>query len=235
MYDLSHRTSDYELIDHPELEKPVLRDALHQIAIMNRMLNVHGPALRAIRNVIEPQTRRFSLLDTGCGCGDGLRRIARWAGQRGLEAQLFGIDPQPAAVEIARAKCQPWPAIRICARDLFDVPEEQRFDVVYGASVLHHYPGLRAAAALRKMHALARRAVIINDLHRHVLAYRGIELLTSLFSRSYVTRYDGPLSVARGFHKRELLALCQAAGIPNAQVQWRFAFRWLMVIRKQQS
>ena len=36
--------------------------------------------------------RSFRLLDVGSGHGDYLRAIARWAQQRGIEAQLTGID-----------------------------------------------------------------------------------------------------------------------------------------------
>ena len=50
----------------------------------------------------------------------------------------------------------------------------------------------------------AKHGFFINDLHRHPLAYHSIRILTSLFSKSYLVKNDAPLSVLRGFKKKEL-------------------------------
>ena len=71
----------------------------------------------------------------------------------------------------------------------------------------------------------------INDLHRHPFAYYSIRILTSLFSKSYLVKNDAPLSVLRGFKKKELSALLDKAGISNYTIQWKWAFRWLVIVR----
>jgi hypothetical protein len=71
----------------------------------------------------------------------------------------------------------------------------------------------------------------INDLHRHAFAYYSIRALTRLFSKSYLVKNDAPLSVLRGFKKKEFISLLNQAGIPNYTIRWRWAFRWLIIVR----
>jgi hypothetical protein len=66
-------------------------------------------------------------------------------------------------------------------------------------------------------------------LQRHPLAYYSIKILTRLFSKSYLVKNDAPLSVLRGFHKKELVNILQAANIASFSIEWRNAFRWLVV------
>ena len=74
-----------------------------------------------------------------------------------------------------------------------------------------------------------RKGFFINDLHRHWLAYYSIQIITSIFSGSYLVKNDAPLSVARGFKKKEWATMIAAAGIANCSIQWKWAFRHLIV------
>ena len=69
----------------------------------------------------------------------------------------------------------------------------------------------------------------INDLHRHPLAYYSIKWLTGLFSKSYMVKNDAPLSVLRGFKRGELETFNVQCSILNAQLKWKWAFRWLLI------
>jgi hypothetical protein len=72
----------------------------------------------------------------------------------------------------------------------------------------------------------SRVGFFINDLHRHPLAFYSIQFLTRVFSKSYLVKNDAPLSVKRGFKKKEWKELFDLAGIHNFDCQWRWAFRW---------
>jgi hypothetical protein len=78
----------------------------------------------------------------------------------------------------------------------------------------------------------ARLGIVINDLHRHPIAYHSIKILTRLFAKSPLIRHDAPLSVARGFSREELDKIMQKAGITSYTISWRWAWRWLVIIRK---
>ena len=82
------------------------------------------------------------------------------------------------------------------------------------------------------MHQNAEKGFFIADLHRHPLAYYSIKWLTGLFSKSYLVKNDAPLSVLRGFSRKEWESLLTKAGIKNYSIRWKWAFRWLIIVEK---
>jgi hypothetical protein len=72
--------------------------------------------------------------------------------------------------------------------------------------------------------------LIVNDLERNPIAYYAIKWLTALFSKSYLVKNDAPLSVARGFKKREWLAMIQEAGATRYSVKNKWAFRHEIIV-----
>jgi hypothetical protein len=82
-------------------------------------------------------------------------------------------------------------------------------------------------AFVRWMEANARRGWLVNDLHRHRLAYAGYPPLARLLRLHPIVRADGQLSIARAFRRAEWLAILAEAGLPRgeARVVRRFPFR----------
>jgi hypothetical protein len=78
----------------------------------------------------------------------------------------------------------------------------------------------------------SKKAVIINDLHRHPLAYYSIGLLTTLFSKSPMVKHDSKVSVMRSFRRKELESLLEKAGAKVYTIKWMWAFRWQVIIYK---
>ena len=93
----------------------------------------------------------------------------------------------------------------------------------------HHFTDDELVTLLRQWRAQAQVAVIINDLHRHWLAYHSIKWLTRLLGGSYLVRHDAPLSVARAFRRKDWVALLARAGITRYELRWRWAFRWQVI------
>ncbi len=75
----------------------------------------------------------------------------------------------------------------------------------------------------------AKLGFFINDLQRHPLAYYSIKYITKFFSKSYLVKNDAPLSVLRGFKKDEWKGIFEKAGIINYSIQWKWAFRYLII------
>jgi len=73
----------------------------------------------------------------------------------------------------------------------------------------------------------------VNDLHRHFLAYNSIKILSRIFSKSYLVKNDAPLSVLRGFSKEELQNILQKAAVHSVQLNWKWAFRWLLIFHNE--
>jgi 2-polyprenyl-3-methyl-5-hydroxy-6-metoxy-1,4-benzoquinol methylase len=66
--------------------------------------------------------------------------------RRGIDVRVKAIDLADTTVARARRLSHAHPEIEVAKVNLFDI-EEQEFDVVHAALVLHHFPGKSAADA----------------------------------------------------------------------------------------
>ncbi|NJN41363.1 MAG: hypothetical protein HC811_03110 [Flammeovirgaceae bacterium] len=83
----------------------------------------------------------------------------------------------------------------------------------------------------KRLKQQARIGIVVNDLHRHALAYYSIMWITRLFSKSEMVKIDAPLSVLRGFRRSEIISILNQAEITNYTLRWKWAFRWQLIIR----
>jgi ubiquinone/menaquinone biosynthesis C-methylase UbiE len=105
------------------------------------------------------------------------------------------------------------------------------FDVVMASLFFHHLSDEDCVRVLAQMWRIAKRLVLVNDLHRHAVAYFSIRGLTAMFSKSPMVRHDGPVSVMRAFRPNELLSIAKRAGVP-ARVHRSFPYRLVLVAEK---
>ncbi|MBI2788003.1 MAG: methyltransferase domain-containing protein [Elusimicrobia bacterium] len=229
--DFGSRSAALELMDEPGLDAEELAETLGELAFINRSLGGHASSLDGLARLLPPGRREFDVLDVGSGGGDTARGIVEWARRRGLTARVHGIDLAPEAVFCARRAHAGVPGLDFTTSDLFDLPLTRKYDVVHAALLLHHLSDETAVTALVRMRELSRQGVVINDLHRHPAAYHSIKGLSSLLSKNRLIRHDAPLSVLRGFSRRDLAGLARRAGLASPEISWRWAFRWLMVAR----
>jgi hypothetical protein len=85
---------------------------------------------------------------------------------------------------------------------------------------------------LKSFSRLAKRGVIINDLHRSRVAYVSIYILTRLLTQNRLTRYDAPVSVMNAFTPEEMRAMAQEAGWQKFEVNRHFPYRIALVENK---
>ena len=103
------------------------------------------------------------------------------------------------------------------------------FDVVTASLFLHHFDEEALPAVLAGLHRLARRALVVNDLHRARVPYLFGRVAFPLLFRSRVSVEDGLLSIRRGFRADELRAAFARAGLPAVTVRREFPYRLLVV------
>lgn len=230
--DFAHRERTLEIMDDRAVPARETAAALDEIAMLSRALNGYAPSVRGIRRLLPVGARAFSLLDVGSGGGDVAQRLHAWARARGCEAHILGIDVSAAAVAHAARRCSGIPQIQFERADLFELSDTRSFDIVHSALTLHHFDGNLAIAALQRMFSLSRWGVVINDLHRHPIAYYGIRTLTRFFSTSRLIRNDAPLSVLRAFRRADLERLAREAGLGEPEIRWHWGFRWSAVCRR---
>lgn len=230
--DLNRRHPGPELIDDPLVSPDLLREAMDQLHQINRWLRCYQVSVEGVASLLPPGARQLSVLDVGCGTGESLRAIAAWCRGRGIEFRGTGIELSEETAAQARLACRDLPNLEFRAADLFSLEPEDGAEIVHASQVLHHFPGDAAARALEQMYRLAGRGVVVNDLHRHPVAWHGIRLLTAIGSRNPLIRHDAPLSIARGFSAEELRRLARGAGAEEIRLAWRFPFRWLLVAQR---
>ena len=108
--------------------------------------------------------------------------------------------------------------------------EENKPDIIFSSLFCHHFSDEELVEMLHWMEKNSLCGFFINDLHRHAIAYYFIKLATAMFSKSRLVKNDAPVSVLRGFKKREWKDLLQKAGISNYSIKWKWAFRFLIVV-----
>jgi 2-polyprenyl-3-methyl-5-hydroxy-6-metoxy-1,4-benzoquinol methylase len=231
MPDFTYRSTRSEMMDDFLLGREVIGPVMDELEVINRFLGGYQVFYDAFSQIqLDPGMR---ISDWGCGGGDSLRELARWARQKSLPLSFVGIDATKTAVEYAREHSVHYPEISYLHYDVMDQRMAgERFDVVISSLFTHHFTDKEWVGLISRMYHCAEHAVIINDLHRHWFAYHAIGLLTGLFSRSEMVRHDSRLSVLRGFRRLELEAMLREAGIYRYSIQWKWAFRWQIILYK---
>ena len=220
------------MMDQSSIPPGELAQTLRELDVVNRWLGGYMVSLEGLDRLHDKSSTPLQILDVGSGGGDFLARAQAWGEQQGIRVAGLGIDLLQDAVSIADARYGSLEGLRFDCQDLLEMEGENRFDVVHASLTLHHFHHERAGEALRRMLALSRVGVVINDLHRHPLAYYGINLMTALFSKSRLIRNDALFSVLNGFSRRDLEELMQALPCQKYELHWRWTFRWLLVIYK---
>lgn len=217
MLDFRHRATETELLDEGVSEAEALR-SLGDIRLVNRWLGGRRSLWSAVRPHLGPGAR---LLDVGCGSGD-------------LPAFLLGVLPRGVTAVGLDLKAlhlrQAPPGIHRVVGDVRALPfGAGSFDVVTASLFLHHFDPPEVVGVLQALFGLARRALVINDLHRARVPFLFGRLVFPWLFRSPVSVSDGLLSIRRAFRPRELHAAFREAGIERVTIQRRFPYRLVAV------
>ncbi len=105
--------------------------------------------------------------------------------------------------------------------------------MVTASLFLHHFGDDELPRLLGSLYRLARRALVVNDLHRALVPLLFGRATFPLLFRSRVSVEDGLLSIRRGFRAEELRTAFARAGLPAVVVRRRFPYRLLAVAARQ--
>jgi hypothetical protein len=138
--------------------------------------------------------------------------------------RVIVLDRNPEGLKLAKRSSA-------VTADAMEMPfPNETFDVVMASLFFHQRSNEDCIRVLESMCRMARRLVLVNDLHRHPIAYSSIRTLAA-FSKSVMFRHDAPASVLRAFTPEELLTIARRAGIP-ARVHRSFPYRLVLVAEK---
>ncbi len=236
--DLARRANDLEIMDDLACAGEVVYQTLRELDIINQWLGGNQVTLQAVWTLIGKRDREqispITLVDLGCGSGEILKRIADFGRRNGIALKLVGIDANPNIVEFARRNCSGYPEMTFEAVDVLSTDFSQRsYDIIMGTLFFHHFDDPTLITLLTRLKEQVKLGLIINDIHRHWLAYHSIRLLTRLFSSSSMVKFDAPLSVRRAFVRADWVRVLTESGIATYTIQWKWAFRWKISIPAQ--
>lgn len=233
-----HRSTQAEIMDELTLGGEDMAQTLRELKFINHWLGGNQVTLQGLNQLLRTSgnadtTRPLHIADLGCGGGDMLELMAKWARKKRLNVQFTGVDANEYIVSYAQKNTARFPEISYCCENIFS-PQfaGQVYDIVTCTLFCHHFRDEELVQLFRQLKAQTRLGLVINDLHRHPLAYHSISWLTRWFSKSYLVKNDAKLSVWRSFRKNELAAILAEAGWEDVSIQWAWAFRWQVVARQ---
>jgi 2-polyprenyl-3-methyl-5-hydroxy-6-metoxy-1,4-benzoquinol methylase len=232
MFSNQQRSKKLELLDEAIIPSEDLYRNLYELEVINKRLGGHNATFKGL-SFFEWNGDSNTLLDIGSGGGDTLRAIAKSKYGKHFN-QLDGADLKLDCIAYAKSRSTQFKNITYYENDYKICLENSKhqYDIISNALFCHHFADEQLIEMLKLMKQHSRIGFIINDLQRHWLAYYSIQLLTALFSKSYLVKNDAPLSVARSFKKSDWKKLLLKAGVEGAIIKWSWAFRYVIVWKK---
>ncbi len=220
-------------MDEPGLPPAEVADAYAVLRSINNQLGNRRTILRELSRFLVDEERNFvegpfTVLDVGSGSGDLPQAIQAELSRRFLKSRVVTIDHDPiAARESGRL------GLHSTRGDALRLPfADASIDLVTAVKFAHHFSDARLATLIGEMARVARRRVLILDIRRDWIAYWGFIVWSRVFTSNRLVRYDGPLSVLRGFTPSELLDLSRPLTHFSWSVSRHLGFQLTLVGRR---
>ena len=233
LVDTSNRSSETEIMDDFTMKGVLFRDTLDKLEIINRLLGGNKVTIKGLKELLKNKSKNkiITIVDLGCGHGDILRDIAKFGRKNNYTFRLIGIDANIAAIDYAKELSCEYSELSFKAIDIFSEDfKKQSYDIVLCTLFLHHFKNNELISFLKMAIERATIGVVVNDLHRHKLAYYLFKLI-GFFIKNKMIREDGLTSILRAFKKKDLENISKQIKV-YFSIQWKWAFRYLWILKK---
>ena len=232
---MRQRSTLPEMMDNPNLDVGLLKGALEDVSLVNKWLGGQNVTFEGLEYFFKNHKQAtYTIVDLGCGDGEMLRSIADYGRGEGIKLELVGMDLNEKSVALAREKSAAFPEVTFEVQDILKLDSKTfKCDIIVCSLTLHHFEDKEILGFLDCFGKLASLGSVINDLHRSRIAYNLFYAFSNLFMNSYIARNDGLISIKRAFKRNELKSLADKVGISNYSLKWRWAFRYLWIIKNQ--
>ena len=228
MIDFSNRSYNKELLDRDDIPFADIQQNMKELNLINTRLGGHKITINGFKQ-LAGQRKTISICEIGCGGGDNLNAVYNYCSKKNIHLKLIGVDINADCIAYAK-KNTTIPHENLIVSDYKKIAfANDKPDIIFASLFCHHFTDEELIIMLQWMRSNSKLGFFINDLHRHPIAYHLIKVATKIFSRSYLVKNDAPLSVLRGFKKPEWQNIFIKAGITNYTIQWKWAFRYLII------
>ncbi|WP_438961708.1 methyltransferase domain-containing protein [Nonlabens sp.] len=224
------RNTEPEWMDDPSIDKAQLQAAVHDINKVNRWLGGFKFTLNAILKQLQHiDKKQITIIDAGCGDGEMLRYLAKHI--KDPRVHFLGLDFSAHSIEVARVKSKEFEQIRFRESDILKIsPHEIDCDILTSTLTMHHFNDEEILNFLKKFKEITTHSIIINDLHRSIIAFRLFQLLCLTFIRNEISKHDGLISIASGFKRADFMRYAGLVPFKNDLIQWKWSFRYIWII-----
>ena len=229
-----NRSQMTERMDDFSISGLELRRTLITLGRINKWLGGNRVTLNGIKKVLNghPKEETITILDLGCGGGDILRDVAEYGKQKGYSFKIIGVDANKSTLGYAKELSQSFPDISFLHCDIFSEEFERvEYDLVLTSLFLHHFDDEQLESLIKGILDKASIGIVVNDLHRHSIAYFLFRLLC-LFTTNDMVREDGLISILKGFKRDELIRISENIGA-SYRIKWKWAFRYQWIIQSK--
>lgn len=193
---------------------------LRDLARINKWTGATRKLLQQLRQRFQAE-ECFRFLDVGAASGDMAQAVlASFPNARVVCLDLL----------LRNLKCAPNSRVQA---DAFALPfQTSCFDVVHCSLFLHHFAGDAVEKLILEMNRVSNNLILIQDLHRHPIAYYFLPATRWIFRWHTLTVDDGKKSVAAGWRRRELEQILQRVDLlKRSKIYWHFpSFRYFIAI-----
>ena len=225
---LRRRATQAEYFDSPDRSLAETAESYKSLARINRLFHFAEPFQRFLPRLLGAENcPAVKLLDLGAGDGSLGQTLQTWAAKRGWSWDITNLDLCPHTAELCKT------GKFVCGSAL-DLPfENESFDVVIANQMTHHLSsGDEVAQHFREAHRVARRVVLLSDMHRSIILYGVIWAVLRAGNFPKRFREDGLLSVKRGFRSDDWRELARRAGLGDAKVWMNYGARVMLAAQK---
>lgn len=229
--DFSVRSDELEIMDSGDCTGAELAQAYSELGRVNRFLGGTAAVVRPLSALIQSRyLTEFSILDIGAGASDIPRSLIDWGRANRYRVRCVALDLSDQALQASRDTLAGYPEVTLVRADALRLPfPPKAFDFATASMFFHHLSTPAAAEVLRALHGLVRVGFIVNDLHRHPVAYYAFWVLSRLFSRNRLIRNDGLVSILRGFTPEDYARLRALAGLQQLVTRRYFPYRVVLI------
>lgn len=224
------RSYELEDIDTGNYTAAEYEGCIGELQLVNRWMGDAFTLKNTLfREIAAESLRDFSVLDVGAGSGELLRVTATWARETGRTMRAVGLELNERSASAILEESHEFPEISSVRGDAMLLPfAAADFDYVICSLFTHHFGEDQVVQILREMNRVARRRIIVIDLHRHPIAYLLYTTLGRLILKNRLLRHDGALSILRSFKAPELFELGKQAGLRDVWVSRHFPYRLVL-------
>ena len=210
--DFSQRATIKEQMDNPDCDESKLLHTLHQFSSINRQVSRYRTILNrwVITDMMKDPDKQYHLVDMGAGGCDIAVWLLHTARKLGLNLHITACDLDPRILDYARSTYGETAGLSFRQTDLLTGRFDEPVDFVFANHFLHHLTNENIIDLIRLWQPQVRHRMVLSDLERNRWSYLGFSISARIYRNSF-SRYDGLISIQRGFRDCELDSLAKEA------------------------